>query len=195
MTPIPRIFRHWSAKCLKVLRSDSFWTKIERLTRVVVLLGIPLFFIEQHLKREEERASNTLDFVKRFQDAQLVGQRFSLLKSWMQYDVKAIEVAHAPREVLDELVLKMIEVSAETAGAEDLRPAIFGIVDFYESLSVCIEIRRCDRNIATNYFSDYARRFYCLYEPYIKRLRDQQSIADYGARLERFALQKGSCSG
>jgi hypothetical protein len=152
-----------------------------------------MFFVGEHLKREEERASNTLDFVKRFQESQLVAQRFVLLKSWMQYDVKAIETLQMPKQVLDDLVLKMIEVSTEGANQDELRPAIFSIVDFYETLAVCIDIRRCDRDIAVNYFDDYARRFYCLYQPYIHLLREQQQIAAYGARLESFALRKGPC--
>jgi hypothetical protein len=193
MKPGIRTSTSLTTKFLSATSSEAFWTWVERLTRVIVLLGIPMFFVGEFLKREQDRASNTLDFVKRFQDSQLVAQRFVLLKPWMQYDVKSIEAAQVPKSVLDELVIKMIDVSKQTANQDDLRPAIFSLVDFYESLGICVEISRCDRNIAENYFEDYARRFYCLYQPYIEHLREKQLVTSYGSRLESFALQKGPC--
>ena len=178
---------------LATANSAGLWSWIDRITKVIVLLGIPMFFVQEHIKSEQDRASNTLDFVKRFGEAELVSQRMALLKPWLQYDVSSIEAAKIPKETLSDLVLKMIEVS-EDERQGDLRSAIFRIVDFYETLGICIEIGRCNAQIATSYFMDYAHRFSCLYRPYIEELRSKQLITSFGMRLEGFAQRKGPCS-
>ena len=92
-------------------------------------------------------------------------------------------------------MLKLVDANSKSAGRQDMREAIFSIVDFYETLQLCIDVQKCDRPLALSYFQEYARRFYCLYAPYIGKLRHQQSMPGYATRLERLALAGGSCEG
>jgi hypothetical protein len=143
---------------LALAGSEKLWNWIDKATKVLVLFGIPMFFVQEHIKNEQDRAGNTLEFVKRFGEAELVGHRMALLKPWLQYDVASLETAKIPKEALDQLVLKMIVVSEQEHNG-DLRSSIFSIVDFYESLGICVEINRCNQQIAKAYFLDYAHRF------------------------------------
>lgn len=168
------------------------WDWVDRLSKIVVALGVPLFFVEQYLHWERDKATNTLEFVKKFQDTQLVNQRFALLSAWMQYDIRQLQAAGPSKKAIDDAVLKIVNASV-VPGKTDLRAAVFDIVDFYETLKVCIDSNRCDGEMAVSYFSEYAHRFFCLYQPYILKLREQQAVSSYGKRLEEFALAYKTC--
>jgi len=178
---------------LRLIARPLSWVIVERLSWTVVIFGIPLFFIEQNIRSQHERENNTLEFAKKYQDSQMVTYRFALLAPWMQYNIREMEAARPSRRVVDDFVMKLIEVSKDSGKDADMRAAIFGIVDFYETLMVCVETARCDKQLAISYFEEYGRKFYCLYRPYILKLRDEQRVASYGQRLEQLALLSGQC--
>jgi hypothetical protein len=101
---------------------EQVWAWVERLTWIIVIFGIPLFFVEQYLHVRRERASATLDYMKKFQDAHLVSQRFILLAPWMQYDLQTLSNAKPSTRAMDDLVLGLIEKSQGTG--RDMREAI-----------------------------------------------------------------------
>jgi hypothetical protein len=174
--------------------SETVWKWVERLSWIWIIFGIPLFFIEHHRQVERDKAAATLEFVKRYQDNQLVTQRFALLSPWMKYNLQAFMMAKPSPLAVEDMVLKMVDASAESnSNQRDMREAIFSIVDFYETLQLCIDAGSCDRALAVSYFGQYAHQFFCLYKPYILKLRSQQRMLDYGNRLERLALEGGSC--
>jgi hypothetical protein len=159
---------------------------------VVVVFGASGFFVEHYFQLQRDKASATLEFVKRYQDAQLMSRRFALLEPWMSYNIQQLKAMGATRQDIDELVMKLIEHHSGN-DVTDMRAAIFDIVDFYETLSHCIEAGRCDGDVAKSYFEEYAWRFYCLYRPYILTLKQQQNMPTYAERLRKFASSKNSC--
>lgn len=170
-------------------RAEAIWVWVERASWVVILLGIPSFFLEQYFRSNIERASNTLEFVKKYQEPNMVAQRFALLRPWLQYNVQQLEAQGISTRAINDTVFNLIKSSEGTDS--DMRVAIFDIVDFFETLLVCIEIDRCNKKIATSYFKEYANQFYCLYEPYITQLRRQQQMPkNYACSVSRFA---GTC--
>jgi hypothetical protein len=173
------------------IKSVSWWFWIERVSWIVILLGIPSYFLDQYFRGEIERATNTLEFVKKYQDPHMVGERFVLLEPWLQYNIADLEAQGVSTRTITDTVFKMIDLSKGTK--HDMRTAVFDIVDFYETLLVCINIRRCDRGIATSYFREYANEFYCLYRPYILQLKRQRQLpTNYACGLEGFAGACGS---
>ena len=76
----------------------------------------------------------------------------------------------------------------------NMRQAIFSVVDFYETLQLCVDADRCDGPLALSYFGQYAKQFYCLYKPYILKLRQDLNIPSYAERLEKLVRQHGSCA-
>jgi hypothetical protein len=80
-------------RLLAYLNADRFWVWIDRFSRIMVFVGIPAFFVNQYIRAEHDRASNTLEFVTRFQDSQLVRYRYRLLAPWMAKNVTALEKA------------------------------------------------------------------------------------------------------
>ena len=130
--------------------------------------------------------------MKKYQDPHMLGQRFALLEPWLQYDVKElVEVEGISARAVEDTVFNMIDLSAGKGTYHDMRMAIFDIVDFYETLVVCLDVGRCERDVANSYFKEYANQFYCLYKPYILKLRLHRELPNnYACGLARFA---GDC--
>src|SRR5271166_4925664 len=113
------------------------------------LVGIVSWWIDQKTRQQAELESNTLEFVKKYQDPHMLGQRFALLEPWLQYDVKElVEVEGISKRAVTDTVFNMIDLSAGKGIYRDMRVAIFDIVDFYETLLVCIEVQRCNKDVA-----------------------------------------------
>ncbi len=173
-------------------RSERIWTWAERLSWMVIILGIFGVGLDQYFRWQAERESNTLQFVKNYQAPHMLGQRFALLEPWLQYDVKElVEVEGISTRAVTDTVFNMIDLSAGKGTYHDMRIAIFDIVDFYETLVVCIDVGRCNEKVADSYFKEYANQFYCLYKPYILKLRLHRELpSNYACRLAKFA---GDC--
>lgn len=136
-----------------------------------------------------------------FQDSHLVSKRFALLAPWLtgQFDIRKLREQGATRADLQAIVLAQVDPAYPSSA--DMRSAIFDIVDFYDTLQLCIENDRCDKAMAEAYFQNYAWEFQCLYEPYISLLKDalapstetsqDQTAEVYGQRLKRFATAYG----
>jgi hypothetical protein len=173
--------------------SKGNWAWIERVSWIVIIIGAVIGWYAEKLNREQaERQSNTLEFMKKYQDPHMLGQRFALLEPWLQYDVKElVEVEGISARAVEDTVFNMIDLSAGKGTYHDMRMAIFDIVDFYETLVVCLDVGRCERDVANSYFKEYANQFYCLYKPYILRLRLHRELPNnYACGLARFA---GDC--
>jgi hypothetical protein len=182
---------------------ENGWCYFERISWIVIvataLIGVPTLLIEHRFQLERDRRSATLEFAKIFQGDHLVSKRFELLTPWLQgkYEIEQLRRMQATRADLRAIVLDMVGPTAPS-GAQ-LRSSIFDIVDFYETLQLCIENDRCDKEMAVTYFQEYAWQFYCLYQPYIQRLKDaldpadastskpKQGMKSYGDRLRDFA--------
>jgi hypothetical protein len=173
--------------------SKGNWAWIERISWMVIIIGAVIGWYAEKLNREQaERQSNTLEFMKKYQDPHMLGQRFALLEPWLQYDVKElVEVEGISARAVEDTVFNMIDLSAGKGTYHDMRMAIFDIVDFYETLVVCLDVGRCERDVANSYFKEYANQFYCLYKPYILKLRLHRELPNnYACGLARFA---GDC--
>jgi hypothetical protein len=173
--------------------SKGNWAWIERVSWIVIIIGAVIGWYAEKLNREQaERQSNTLEFMKKYQDPHMLGQRFVLLEPWLQYDVKElVEVEGISARAVEDTVFNMIDLSAGKGTYRDMRMAIFDIVDFYETLVVCLDVGRCERDVANSYFKEYANQFYCLYKPYILKLRLHRELPNnYACGLARFA---GDC--
>jgi hypothetical protein len=173
--------------------SKGNWAWIERVSWIVIIVGALIGWYAEKLNRKQaERQSNTLEFMKKYQDPHMLGQRFALLEPWLQYDVKElVEVEGISARTVEDTVFNMIDLSAGKGTYHDMRMAIFDIVDFYETLVVCLDVGRCERDVANSYFKEYANQFYCLYKPYILKLRLHRELPNnYACGLARFA---GDC--
>ncbi|MEA3278725.1 MAG: hypothetical protein U9Q81_26185 [Pseudomonadota bacterium] len=166
---------------------------LRNLSYIVVILGIPTFFLDQYEGRQRQNKLNTLEYVNRFHDPHLIRQRFALLRPWLDRDLNKLLAAGASRRTLQDLVLADVTASAEKGREADMRAALFDVVDFYDSLSVCLQVSLCSSDLAESYFGDYATRFFCLYEGYIKKVRTEQSIPSFGLRLEEFSNSIKAC--
>jgi hypothetical protein len=176
---------------------------LERVTWIVIVgtatLGIPSLILEHTFQLDRDRQAATLEFAKIFQSPQLVEKRLALLAPWLDgdYDVRRLRKLRVSTADVRAIVLNMVDASNPSSA--DVRSAIFDLVDFYETLQLCVERKQCDQDMASAYFQPYAWEFYCLYRPYINQLRTALSPSEavdgptskqsvrYGDRLETFA--------
>lgn len=114
-----------------------------------VVFGVP-----QYLQvREDRRVEKTLDYVQRFSSDERIGQAHRALSAvlWENSD-EADELEHASPEERLQYWRILIEVKG-------LEAHIAEVVDFFESLEVCISSKICAREEAVMFFGDYAWRF------------------------------------
>lgn len=160
---------------------------IETLSFIVIILGVPAFFIEQYQARQHAAKEATLEYVNRFHRAELTESRFLLLKPWLDQNIQKLVEAGASRETINDIVQAEIDTSADNGPNKDLRVAVFRMVDFYDSLLVCLENEICSEDLVRSYFGDYAVRFDCLYGGYIKKVKSEQAVDRFGEKLAQFA--------
>jgi hypothetical protein len=166
------------------------------LANAAVLIGIPLFFYQQHLDAERARVLTTLSFVANFQTPEFWRLRFSLLQPWLNYEgqIAAINRAGISEPILEKLVTDIVEASRGEANMPDLRQGILSMVDFFDGLFICVQTQACDKELPIQSFEDYAREFYCLYRPIIVRYREQLALRGFGESVVFFAGGQAKCA-
>jgi hypothetical protein len=84
-------------------------------------------------------------------------------------------------------------VPSSTAPAQKgLVPDIDQLVGFFAELKVCIDTNLCDVQTSRSYFEDYARRLYCVHEPFIE-WKSASYSKGYGRGLRDIALNATKC--
>lgn len=182
------------------LKTYPSWFRIikilEGLSYIIIIAGIGTFFLQQHNDSEKTRITTTLEYVSRFNSDAMANFRYRLLAPWYDYadDLVAIQkLGQVGSNTLASFILKLVDKGAEQGAPNDLRPAVFAVVEFYDQLIICDEKKICDGEVLRAYFSENAKSFYCLYQPVIEFHRSKLSIPDYGTRLERFVSSVGGC--
>lgn len=150
------------------------WTQmrqwLEAMYFVAVILGIPLFFLQQAKVSEFNRVNQTLTFVSLFQQEPLLSARNKLLQSWESYEPDLMwvnQVGGVDQETVDIWVNKMIQVSAGREGSANLGANVLLVSDFFDQLYFCIEAEACSATVAKKYFGDFANEFDALYGGYV----------------------------
>jgi hypothetical protein len=166
------------------------------LSNLAVLIGIPLFFYQQHAESERNRANATLTFVARFQDSDFAARRFALLRPWLEYgsQIQALNTSNAPSAVVEKLIIDIVEANSEALGTSELSQALVEVEYFFNGLSLCVGSGSCSRELADAYFGPFARDFHCLYEPVLERYRDRLALHDFGKSVQVFAGGEAACS-
>lgn len=142
-----------------------------------VFAGVVTVLATQH----DRRVQRTLDLRKEYVD----GARktyLELLDNWNTYSAKPENDVLKLKQAEQRLVTRrFFEVSKNRTDFNNL-------VDFFETLSVCIEHKGCDKNTAIDLFGSQAKSVYELGWHYVEDLRKEDndpSIAE-GLRLFRW---------
>ncbi len=138
--------------------------------------------------KQDNRVKQTMEQLKSFNSGRLQDAYLKLTSIWFEYyhyiegiNKEIVASKQASEQIKANIILPII---ANRALEQDIRI----LVDFYESLQVCVQNRICDKQVARDYFGDYADDFYCLHLPWINNQR--AVISGYAEHLQAFVHAK-----
>jgi len=182
---LPSTLIDWLEVCAKVLIIAG------------ALVGAGWAYFEYVQKEHQQRIEASLGYVKRFSEGALFESTKRIANAWYGNQQVLSRLQHASSEAAHrqrhrQLVMNVVERVSGTD--KDGRPT-YGIADdvdtvvsFFSELMICIRADLCDRKSAHAYFDNYARRFYCLHEPYLN-WRAANYASDFGKDLAEFATR------
>lgn len=162
---------------------------LEAASYVVVLFGIPGYFVQQSQQAQSKRIDSTLQYISLYQTDRISNAREELISSWFQYanKVKLMNEQGVSNAVLRHMVASMIEASVERDPVDNLQRSLLTINDFYNQLQTCVSSNACDQTTAGTYFSAEAKQMNRLYGEWFVKARGDLSIVDLGIGLEKIA--------
>lgn len=148
-----------------------------------------IFAVVQYLDKEKsERVKNSMELLARFNDKHVVDANTKLVAAWSRHEDALIAVATkvggTPQEFDDFIVRTMRD--------EQLFPAFYTMVDFYELVQICISERLCDKATSEALFLHDANRFYTLHFPAIEYVRKNRQDETFAGRLASIAQRKSA---
>ncbi|PCK77680.1 hypothetical protein [Rhizobium sophoriradicis] len=175
--------------------------RLEAISKILLILGTLIggvWGIYQYFERlQEQRVAMTLDYVRRLNSEQLLASQTQLSAAWYGVRDKLRLVRETPvafREIYvarqRQLVMSVMAGSSAASSGEG-RTSLVSALDllegFFSELRICVDSNICDPKTARTYFGSYAKRLYCLHEPFI-RYKDKTFSDGYGAALRSFSL-------
>ena len=192
--PAQRV-RRWTSYFYDHERKIPGRNILEYLSFAVVIAGIPLFFLEQSNRVDDDRAARTLSLVREFQDQPLLDARFRLLEPWLEYGEEIAlvnRVGGLNQQEIDAWVYAIVEHSRVSGGNQLIR-AIHDVTNFFDYLEICLSANLCDAEVTRTYFHGFAREFYCLYGAVIRTNREEMQITNFGLGLQTLVREWGGC--
>lgn len=157
-----------------------------------VIVGVPLVVLQMFVAAENRKVDHTLAYVARFNDETMSEVRMELSRSWIQSGVNFREVSArgglSPAQA-EKLVRMVIANSA--AGRNELELNILAMTKFFDEVAICVKHNRCKEDVINESFSEYAKRFGCLYRPIIEDFRESLFDDTLGMSLERIGNGSG----
>lgn len=144
-------------------RPGRNWNLIELLTLLVTAIGIFYVLIELAIARFDRGVDQTLSFVERFNDAEMIEARRAITRHWLNYDKQfsnfGDDVGMSPAQIA-EMAARIVEV--DNQGTGHLQTHILTVTSFFDELSTCVDIA-CNPDVACQYFSGHIADFQLLY--------------------------------
>lgn len=160
---------------------------IEMAASVVVVAGIPLFFIQQHIQDNNARVDKSLQYFLLFQSETYMKPRTDIFYPWLHYDIANFMHAAPPAAVVQKFVKDVVSSNP------DVVASLNRVDTFYKGVALCTENRLCDAATAHRLFGPFAREVYCLYMPAFDEIQLNLAMRDFGKPLETFATLEGGC--
>lgn len=180
---LPVSLADWLEVCAKVLLI------------VGTLVGAAWAYLEYSHKEDQRRIEGTLGYVKRFSEGNLaestrrIGGLWYASQNQLQHLRDTAAGADFQRRH-QQLVMSVIEqgvlVDKDGKASRGAVADVDAVTTFFSELAICVKARLCDATSAHAFFDDYARRFYCLHEPYLTWKAEHYS-ASFGQNLAGFA--------
>ncbi len=171
------------------------WKNVEKyisiLANIAVILGVPMFFYQQHLSNVGDAEKATLSYVTRFQDDDFIKAQLALFDEWSPFPIGAM---HADAEEARDFVQK--DMAARRKNKDlSIDDALFRFEAFFAELAQCIDKNICSRDISQTYFQDFAQRLICLYGQQFVDVERTLGVKGFGDGIRKIARDGGNCNG
>jgi hypothetical protein len=182
-----------------------FLDRLEAISKILLIAGTligGIWAIREYFdKKHDSRVAETLGYVRRLSSDPLLAAQTRIGLAW--YAVRdrvrilestpvasAEEFANRKRQLVMMVVDKAVVPLSATMTQRGLVSDIDLVVAFFAELQVCADAGLCDRPTANSYFQPYAKRFYCVHEPFIE-WKSASYSRGYGNELRTFAFSNG----
>jgi hypothetical protein len=152
---------------------------------LVALIVGGVFAIVQYLDKEKaDRVKTTLEFLQKFNTAPVVDARKAVLSAWAGNNERvALAVTHSASE--PDTYPKLV---AEIVKAKALYEPLITVIDFYDSLQICVETKLCDSSATTSIFQRDARVFFNVHYPFFIEQRKERVDPAFAEKLQALAM-------
>lgn len=199
-------------------RSDRFWKKAERATRVAAgfagALAALIAALQYMQAYDIQRSERSLDFVKEWQSRELdddfavvqvfVEERLSPIKASLDVlepPAQKIAVKNLARKWLLENRKRLSEqagagASVQLAGMAapgqqpslEIEDSVDNLVQFFSQMQICIKASICDEDVLRQFFSSEVSSFWSYFSAYAV-LRQEAGYNDYGAAVDQLVAK------
>jgi|GEM_PF-7026334 len=176
--------------------------RLEAVSKILLILatliGGAWAVVEYFEKKQDARVAETLGYVRRFSSDPLQAAQTRIGMAWYAVRDHVRTLGNTPVSSGEEfarrkrqLVMTVVEGTAVPVAGSGARTGLVAdldlLVGFFSELQVCVRTGLCDRQTAEDYFRTYARRLYCVHEPFIEWKAKSYSQG-YGGDLRAFTL-------
>ncbi len=164
------------------------------ITVLGLIVGGIFTLIEYRHHVRSEKIERTMGYLTRFNSQDILRYRVILDRlqdSHYQAESKALlnPIKSKRKSEYDKLILDMTQPSIN-------RESINGLMDFYDEIAICADVKVCDSDTAHALFNKDASAFFTTFSPYICDLRNKWNDRTIGAELENFfngTIDSNSC--
>lgn len=151
---------------------------------LVGLVAGGLFGVVQYMEKDRgDKIKVTLDFLDRLNRSPVLDARKNVFEAWEKHRLELDEILNKQAsgdDELDSLILRVVD-------QHRLFSSLITLIDYYDSLEICVAKMVCDEPTSAALFANDARVFFALHYPFIEKERQARSDASFAVHLERFA--------
>ena len=149
---------------------------------LVALLGAGIFALLQYVeKQSEDRVKVSIDFLHRYGDSEVGAARTRLREVWRKHRIDFEAILNkqiVSNEEYSDFIMAVVE-------RESLQEPISYLIDYFDSLNVCVEKKICDSETTRALLKRDADSFFNLHYPVI--VLERSSNPNFASSLQAFA--------
>lgn len=153
---------------------------IKSLTLLVAFGGVVTFFYGEYLTDQREIRSRTAAFIDRYRSGDVFDAQMDMIGAWRKIPVRMISDTAPSKIVVDRLIVSIIESN------DKLFLNFMILINYFDSLSLCLDIGECDKALARGALQADAARFLELYHGAIVSTRERLLLYSLGRGLDAF---------
>ena len=156
---------------------DKLALSAQVVTNLSIILGIFVGGITLLSNRYDRRVTTTLDFYQTYND-KIRESYLDLVNKWQNYVNGIEEFRHMTEDRQKEVVIKFFD------NDNDIRGKLENLLDFFDTLAICVRNRSCDTNTAIDVLGKQVMNLYEISAYFIGKQRSRDNDPTVGKGLE-----------